>query len=196
MAITAIILAAGFGRRMNGNKLTRLVNGKELIEYVLETVSEIPVLDRLIVTNDPKIRKKAESLGIRAVGNDAAADGQSTSVIKGVVSSDMESEGYLFFMGDQPLISKSTVMRILDEAKRNPGCIIVPRLQDRSGSPVLFPSRLRDELLQLTGDIGGKSIYRKHPESIRYVEAAYAYELLDADTPEDIEILERTGEFK
>ena len=194
MAITAIILAAGFGRRMNGNKLHRLVRGKEMIERVLETAASIPGLDSLVVTNDPKIREKAESLGIRAAGNEDATNGQSTSVIKGVLAADAESSGYLFLMGDQPFISHSTVMRIIDEAMDNPGFIIIPKSGDRTGSPVLFPSKFRDELLSLKGDTGGKSIYRKHPESIRFVEVVSELELLDADTPEDIEILERTGE--
>jgi molybdenum cofactor cytidylyltransferase len=194
MAITAIILAAGFGRRMNGNKLHRLVRGKEMIERVLETAASLPGLDSLVVTNDPKIREKAESLGIRAAGNEDATNGQSTSVIKGVLAAGAESSGYLFLMGDQPFISHSTVMRIIDEAMDNPGFIIIPKSGDRTGSPVLFPSEFRDELLSLTGDTGGKSIYRKHPESIRFVEVGSELELLDADTPEDIEILERTGE--
>lgn len=194
MAITAIILAAGFGRRMAGDKLHRLVQGKEMIERVLETVASVPLIDALVVTNDELIIRKAESLGIRSVGNENAKDGQSTSVIKGVLASDADSQGYLFVMGDQPFISKPTVLRIIDEALSHPGCIIVPRFGDRTGSPVLFPKEFREELLSLSGDTGGRSIYRKHPESIRFVEVARETELLDADTPEDIEILERTGE--
>ncbi|MBP1919228.1 nucleotidyltransferase family protein [Youngiibacter multivorans] len=194
MAITAIILAAGYGRRMNGNKLHRLVRGKEMIERVLETVAALPEVDALVVTNDRKIKEKAESLGIRAAENKDAIDGQSTSVISGVLSADSKSSGYLFFMGDQPFISQSTVMRIIDEGMNNPGCIIIPKSGDRTGSPVLFPSEFKDELLSLTGDTGGKSVYRKYPESLRFVEVVSELELLDADTPEDIEILERTGE--
>lgn len=194
MAITAIILAAGFGRRMNGDKLHRLVHGKEMIDRVLETVASVPSIDALVVTNDEQIRKKAEPLGIRAVGNDNAKGGQSTSVIKGVLASDAGSQGYLFVMGDQPFISNTTIIMIIDEALFHPGCIIVPRSGERTGSPVLFPSDFREELLSLSGDTGGRSIYRKHPESIRFVEVARETELLDADTPEDIEILERTGE--
>lgn len=194
MAITAIILAAGLGRRMAGDKLHKIIHGKEMIGRVLETVASVPLIDALVVTNDELIAKKAEHLGIRSVGNENAKDGQSTSVIKGILASDAGTEGYLFIMGDQPFISKPTVMRIIDEALSHPGCIIVPRSKDRTGSPVLFPVDFREELLSLSGDTGGRSIYRKHPDSIRFVEVAREIELLDADTPEDIEILERTGE--
>jgi len=179
---------------MNGDKLHRLVQGKEMIEWVLEAVASVPGIDALVVTNDGLIAIRAEALGIGPVGNEDASDAQSTSGIKGILASDAISEGYLFIMGDQPFISKSTVNRIICEAASNPGCIIVPRSGDRTGSPVFFPIDFREELLSLSGDTGGRSIYRKHPDSVRFVEVAREIELLDADTPEDIEILERTGE--
>jgi CTP:molybdopterin cytidylyltransferase MocA len=51
------------------------------------------------------------------------------------------------------------------------------------GQPVIFPARLRPDLLALTGDAGGREILRR--EKVRLVPLPGRRALTDLDTPED-----------
>jgi CTP:molybdopterin cytidylyltransferase MocA len=53
----------------------------------------------------------------------------------------------------------------------------------RPGQPVIFPARLRPELLVVTGDAGGRDILRR--EAVRLVPLPGRRALTDLDTPED-----------
>jgi CTP:molybdopterin cytidylyltransferase MocA len=51
------------------------------------------------------------------------------------------------------------------------------------GQPVVFPARLRPDLLALTGDAGGRDILRR--EEVMLVPLPGRRALTDLDTPED-----------
>jgi molybdenum cofactor cytidylyltransferase len=189
MGISVIILAAGLGRRMKGDKLHLELDGISLIDRVLSTVSRIGNLERIVVTNDQRIASKAASLGIIPVKNPDAPLGQSTSIHKGILSAREDTEGYLFVMGDQPFLTTGTLNRIVGAYKSSPTSIIVPVYGKDTGSPVLFPATLKDELLSLEGDNGGRQVLKAHGDLIRKVQIPSPDELMDVDTPEDYDRL-------
>ena len=191
MNVTAIILAAGLGRRMNGDKLHLKLNEKEIIDTVLSTVASVDFNEMIVVTNDTAIIAKAKLLKITPVPNLEAPAGQSTSIVKGVLASDKSASGYLFIMGDQPLLSKDTIEVILKAFKESPTSIILPIYGEKPGSPVLFPSTLKNELLSLEGDFGGKVVIRSHPKLVRKVSISSHQELFDVDTKEDYEAIKK-----
>lgn len=65
------------------------------------------------------------------------------------------------------------------------GRIVVPRVQGRNGSPVLFSKTFQKELTQLRGEEGGRPIIRRHPEAVVYYELDDDQMFLDIDTAED-----------
>jgi len=194
MNVTAIILAAGLSRRMNGDKLHLKLNGIELIDTVLSTVVSVDFNEKIVVANDPAIIAKAKLLKLIPVTNIEAPIGQSTSIIKGVLASGTDTSGYLFIMGDQPLLSKDTIELILKAFKESPTSIILPMYGEKPGSPVLFPSTFKNELLSLEGDFGGKVVMKKHPELIKRVTIPFHHELFDVDTKEDYEAIRKIFE--
>lgn len=196
MNVTAIILAAGLGRRMNGDKLHLKLNGKEIIDTVLSTVSSVDFKETIIVTNDPAIITKVKRLNLTPVPNADAPAGQSTSIVKGVLASLNNTSGYLFIMGDQPLLSKDTLEVILKAFNASPASIILPMYGEKPGSPVLFPSTLKNELLSLEGDFGGKVVMTNHPELIKKVSISFPQELFDVDTKEDYEAIKKIFQKK
>jgi len=191
MNITAIILAAGLSRRMNGDKLHLKLNGIEIIDTVLSTVASVDFNEKIVVTNDPVIEVKANFLNLNPVPNLEAPIGQSTSIVKGILASDKSASGYLFIMGDQPLLSKDSIEVILKAFKESPTSIILPIYGEKPGSPVLFPSTLKNELLSLEGDFGGKVVIRSHPELVKKVSISSHQELFDVDTKEDYEAIKK-----
>jgi molybdenum cofactor cytidylyltransferase len=66
--------------------------------------------------------------------------------------------------------------------------IVAPQVQGQRSNPVLFDRLTFPDLLALTGDVGGRAIFSKHPVTTLpwYDESL----LLDVDTPEDYERLE------
>ena len=196
MNVTAIILAAGLGRRMNGDKLHLKLNKKEIIDTVLSTVASVDFKEKIVVTNDPVIIAKAKLLNFIPVLNIDAPAGQGTSIIKGVLASDQTASGYLFIMGDQPLLSKDTIEIILKAFKESPTSIILPMYGEKPGSPALFPSTLKQELLSLDGDFGGKVVMKNHPELVKKVSISSPQELFDVDTKEDYEAIKKIFQKK
>lgn len=196
MNVTAIILAAGLARRMNGDKLHLKLNKKEIIDTVLSTVASVDFKEKIVVTNDPVIIAKAKLLNFIPVLNIDAPAGQGTSIIKGVLASDQTASGYLFIMGDQPLLSKDTIEIILKAFKESPTSIILPMYGEKPGSPALFPSTLKQELLSLDGDFGGKVVMKNHPELVKKVSISSPQELFDVDTKEDYEAIKKIFQKK
>ncbi|MNP49295.1 MobA-like NTP transferase domain protein [compost metagenome] len=96
----------------------------------------------------------------------------------------------MFFTGDQPLLSKLTIKKMIDAFKNNPQNIVVPRYKERNGSPVIFSSIFIDELKALRGDKGGREVIKRNKDSLIFVEVENEYELMDIDTWEDYEKLQ------
>ena len=59
-------------------------------------------------------------------------------------------------------------------------------------NPKIFSSRYRDELMNLSGDTGGRQIIASHSDDLLLVEAADEIETIDIDTNETLELQRRT----
>ena len=101
--ISAIIMASGFSRRMGENKLLMKYNNKFLIQYTLDTISKCNFEDKVVVTQYEKVKEIGENLNFKVVINEHSNKGQSESIKLGIKNC-KESEGYMFFVGDQPLL--------------------------------------------------------------------------------------------
>jgi len=65
------------------------------------------------------------------------------------------------------------------------GGIIVPSFQGRQGHPVILHRRYKKELLNLKGDVGGKSILERHPQEVRAIRVKSIGVVTDVDTWQD-----------
>ena len=91
----------------------------------------------------------------------------------------------MFFNGDMPWLKSDTIEKLLEYA--DAAHIVVPRYGSRPGQPVYFPAAFKAELLALTGDHGGRSIIRNHPDRVCYVPIDNIRQGVDVDTPEGYE---------
>ena len=182
--INAIILAAGYSKRMGENKLSLNLDGQSIIEHVMDSVLSYNFNDIVLIGRDENVLKLSQKRGIKTIFNNRAIYGQSESIKLGIINS-CDADGYMFFTGDQPFIDTDTI-RLLNYAfDKYKHSIIVPTFDSRRGSPVIFPKRFRDELLCLQGDTGGRIIIDKYKNDVRFVELNNQLPLLDIDTPED-----------
>ena len=53
----------------------------------------------------------------------------------------------------------------------------------KTGNPCIFSREYYQELMEITGDKGGKQIINRHPEDVMYFKIEDARELQDIDIP-------------
>ena len=184
--ISAIIMASGFSSRMGENKLLMKYNDKFLIEYTLDTISKCNFKDRVIVTQYKAIKEIGDKLNFKVVINQQPNKGQSESIKLGIKNC-KESEGYMFFVGDQPLLSKDDIEKLIEVFNEDTNYIVIPKYKEYCGNPVIYPKKYKEDILNLEGDKGGKSII-KSSTKIKYVNVC-KNTLFDIDNIDDFKNL-------
>jgi molybdenum cofactor cytidylyltransferase len=188
--ICGIILAAGEGKRMGKVKLTLPLGDKQLIEWVLQAVKLAPLDKYFLVVRpeDKEMIKIGESWGAEIVLNPEYRSGMSSSIRKALyqISSELV-EGIFILLGDQPLINPSLLYKMLRAFTPGKKEMIVPFYKDRQGNPVFFDGYWKDELMKLSGDVGGRVLIKAHPERIKRFKISDESILLDIDREEDYE---------
>ncbi|WP_313341646.1 selenium-dependent molybdenum cofactor biosynthesis protein YqeB [Sedimentibacter sp.] len=196
MSVSAIVLAAGLSRRMNQNKLLMKLDGIEIYKYILNTIKECKDFfnEIIVVGKDSEVLYYAESLGFKAKSNNNSHLGQSTSIIISLKNL-KPADGYMFFVSDQPYIKKETIKKLYDAFNENKDKIIIPSYNGIKGNPPIFPHRFKEELLRLSGDVGGKDVIKKHLKEIVKVNIHTEKEHIDIDTMDDYKKQINRGDF-
>lgn len=184
-----VILAAGRGRRFGGDKLSCMIHGKPVYRYMLEKAAAFSGVEKRIVTGSAAIMEEACSMGIRPVENSEPDRGISWSLqlgLQSVLEASPHIQGIMFCVCDQPGLGISTLQKIWNKAVVKPGWIICAGRDGQPGNPVFWPREYFQELMELTGDAGGRTVLARHPERTIVIETAVP-ELRDIDRKEDIE---------
>lgn len=170
--IACILLASGFGRRFGSNKLLYEIDGIPMYQYaldMLDTVSQQTIdgqrIQVIVVSQYPRIEQHAQKLGMQTVHNVDAAEGIAASVRHGVRAA-RQADWLAFFTADQPDLRAETVRDFLMRAIHNGKPFASVASEGQPGNPTLFSSVWREQLLQLSGDTGGRKIMKQHPEDI------------------------------
>ena len=198
--VAAIVLAAGAGTRFGGPKQVALWQGRPLIHHVLDAVAASQVDEIVVVVgaHAARVRQAVRAwqqqhplVRLRVVLNREWAKGQSTSVKVGLRAAGAVSAA-LFPLADQPLVSASLLNMLIATHRRTLAGIVRPRYAGQPGAPVLFDHALFGELMELTGDTGGRAVVQTHAREVVYVDWEDARAGWDVDTRQDL--LDSTGE--
>ncbi len=195
----AIILAAGSSSRMGAgrHKLLLPLHGRPVLAHVLDAVlasQARPVV--LVLGHQPEqvrthIATYATNPNLHIVENPDYLQGMSTSLRLGIQT--LPSDGYtkntgesidsaLVLLGDQPLITAQHIDKLIATYRTTGKRIIAPTYEGKRGNPILFDSSLFPELLEVTGDEGGRSVLEWHREEIATVEIGNPLANIDVDT--------------
>lgn len=179
MKIGCIVLASGESVRFGSNKLLADFCGKPLLTHLLDALPA--ELYTIVVARDAAVQSLVRKCGFPCVL-------QSLPAVRDTIRFGLVqlrgTDGCLFCVGDQPLLRRSTIRAMLDAFTQNPKHIVRAAFQGREGNPVLFPAALYGELASLREDEAGVTVIRRHPSRVHTVEATFAQELDDVDTPE------------
>ncbi|MBI5565535.1 MAG: putative selenium-dependent hydroxylase accessory protein YqeC [Chloroflexi bacterium] len=188
-ATAGVILAAGASTRMGQPKPLLIWRGEPFIRHVARTALAAGLSPVVIVTgaHDSAIRAAVSDLPVQVIHNAEWAAGQSTSVRAGLNVLPPDIGSAMFLLADQPHIPIELVKTLIDQHAQALAPIVAPLIEDRRGNPVLFDRSTFDALSSLSGDVGGRAVFSKHP--VTYVPWHDARLLLDVDTPEDYQRL-------
>jgi molybdenum cofactor cytidylyltransferase len=190
--ISAVVLAAGRAQRLGEEKLLLPLRGKPVLQWVLESALASDLDEIVCVTRELASARRQLNLSDERLfwlTNYAADRGQSTSVISGLWATNPKSEGVMFLVGDQPLIRKELINSLIEKFRTGWAWIVAPSFNREPRNPVLFRRNLFPELLQLSGDRGGRVLIEKHRNKTALVEWKDETPFLDIDVHEDYERL-------
>lgn len=184
-----IILAAGASTRMKRPKPLLMWRGEPFIWQVARTALNAGLSPVVIVAGEhtSEIRNVVADLPVAVIHNPDWEAGQSTSLRCGLQALPDTIGSAVFLLADQPHTPIELVKALSDQHAQSLFPIVAPMIAGRRGNPVLFDRVTFTDLLALTGDVGGRAVFVKHP--IAYVPWHDANLLLDVDTPEDYQRL-------
>jgi molybdenum cofactor cytidylyltransferase len=193
--IAGVILAAGMSKRLGSTKQLLKLDGKYLIERIVEAATNSNLTEIYLVLGwqHERILDKLPHLKntkkIKILFNPSFTTGMSSSVKCGLTAAKEKYDHVMFFVADQPFISSNLINHLIEEYIQSSKQICIPVCQEKSGNPALFNASYFDKLLQISGDKGGRNIIAGNPKEVLRVSIENPEELFDIDTMEDVESL-------
>ena len=186
-SVAALLMAAGSSRRMGvRNKLLLPWRGRPLVAAVADALIAggcDPVVAVLGHQRDA-VAAALAARAVRLVHNPDHASGLAGSIAAGVAALPLDAGGYLIALGDMPELQPRTVVALRRAfAAAGPAAIVVPVAGGRRGNPVLFSHQHAAELRELAGDVGARTLLRRHEDLVVEVELEDEGVLFDLDTP-------------
>lgn len=186
----AIILAAGLSLRMgNINKLLIPVDGIAMIRRSVEAYIEACDGKITVVTGNERAKVEAalHGLDVEFVFNPEFEQGQKTSVATGLAAA-APAQDTLIGLGDQPFLTSTHLLWLLEQHRANTSCKITVPVQDGiRGNPLIIPSELKPRLLADRHNPGCHAFTRDNPDLVHMVATRTDAFFRDLDTPEDID---------
>src|SRR5215831_9350510 len=193
---SAIILAAGSSIRMGTAKQLLRLDGRPLLQHVLDNVRACDVGEIILVlgASAEVIRGEIEVHNARIVMNENYREGMGTSLKTGLSAVNPDAEAALIILADQPFVRPQTINRLISEHVRSKAQIVIPLYRGFRGNPVLLDRTVFPEVMALGGDIGCRAIFGGHLEGIVKVPVDDVGILLDIDRQSDFEALRSVGD--
>ncbi|MBL8103161.1 MAG: putative selenium-dependent hydroxylase accessory protein YqeC [Anaerolineales bacterium] len=185
-----IILAAGQATRYGSPKQLLEWKGRPFVRCVAETALQAGLWPVVVVTgfHSTEVESCLKDLPVEIIHNPEYMQGQSTSIKTGIAAMPQKVGSALFLLADQPQIPGDVIRALMETHTKELHPIIAPLvLEERRANPVLFDRVTFPELMQLTGDIGGRAIFSKY--KVEYIPWHDDILLLDVDKPEDYQKL-------
>jgi molybdenum cofactor cytidylyltransferase len=189
----AIVLAAGLGGRFGGGKLLAQLDGRPLLQHVLDTVAEADLAPVVVVLgHQGSVLETAISWrGEERVRNPAPERGLASSLQVGLAAIEErspETARILVLLGDQPRVRVGQLRVLLAQPPDAERPILVPRYVDgEPGNPVLLEGAAWPLAATLSGDRGMAQLFAARPELVRHIDLPGTNP--DVDTPADLERL-------
>jgi CTP:molybdopterin cytidylyltransferase MocA/SAM-dependent methyltransferase len=186
--ITAVVLAAGAGSRFGGGKLLAPVEGRPILQHVLDRLAASDLDDVIVVLGEDAstIEGAIDWRNERRVRNTDPSRGLSSSLQVGLRAVGAEVDAAMIVLGDQPLVPPRAVRALLDAEVDDARPVVVPVYGDDAGrNPVLLGRAAFSLAGEATGDRGLGPLLADHPELVRQIPIRVEGGNPDVDTRAD-----------
>ena len=187
--ISAIVLAAGRSTRMGRNKLILPLDGKPVLQRVLDALKHSKVDETVVVLGGgaDEVRRSVDLEGTKVVVNRRYSEGMSASIKAGLARMDRSADAAIIVLGDQPFLSAAVVDSLIKAFLTEGAPVVLPVYMGKRRNPVLFARSVFPEIMRIRGDRGAKSVVESHGDNILEVKVEDAGVAMDVDTPSDYE---------
>jgi len=187
--ISAIVLAAGESKRMGQTKQLLDLEGKAMLQRVLDNLCRSQVDEVILVLGHEadRILQTVDTHKVKVVINKNYRRGMITSIEQGLKNLNDEVEAFFIVLADQPRVGPEVFNRLIAEFRRvtPQKNIVLPTFRGRGGHPALFSAKYQKEAFRIKGDVGLRQILQEHPDDILAVEMDTDSIFQDIDTPDD-----------
>ena len=175
---------------MGRPKQLLLYNDKTLLQHTVQAALAsgsqpiVVVLGAEAETVQNEISRK----NVHVVVNAEWKEGMASSIrcsTKAYIKINPAAEGVILMVCDQPFVSAALINNLIAAYEKTARPVVTCGYDATFGPPVFFHHTLFDELLQLKGDIGARSVVRQHADSVEVI--PFPEGTFDVDTEADYE---------
>jgi molybdenum cofactor cytidylyltransferase len=189
--VAAVVLAAGFGRRFGSQKLVAPLEGRPILQHVLDRLAEADIPNPIVVV-PPDASALDGSIAWRdaqRVANPEPGRGLSSSLREGwaaALARTPRPDAVIIALGDQPRVS-ADLLRSLRAAPLDASRpFVVPRYAaGGGGNPVRVEASATALVEEVAGDRGLGPLIAARPDLVRLL--AVKGENPDVDTAADLD---------
>jgi molybdenum cofactor cytidylyltransferase len=196
--IVAIVPAAGKSLRMGTSKLLLPLGDRCVIEHVLSALTNSRV-DRTIVVVPPaasELVSLVHRFPVELVRLATHTPDMRSSVVHGLEFAEQhggsaEPTAFLVALADQPTLSPRVVNHLIDRSRVVNKSILIPTYRGKRGHPVLFSWSFGPQVRAIPADRGLNWLIAQRNDEVEEFPVDDPGLLVDLDTPEDYERLQR-----
>ena len=190
--ISAIILAAGEGKRIGSTKALLNWGNENLINYQINSLSHESITEKIVVvgSESEKVKKAILRNEIKIAENNDYLSGKTTSIKKGISYIGNDQNDILLIAVDQPrtedLVNKVVNFHITTPLDKK---ISMPYKEGHGGHPIIFSNLFLDDLSKIKEEsFGIREIIKNNSESIIRFKTTDFSSNIDINTSEDYEL--------
>ena len=188
--ISAVVLAAGLSRRMGRSKPLLELNGRTVIEHVLERVRAVEEISSIIVVTGhagERVAAVVRAQPVEIVYNTNYEKGEMLSSVQaGLRALPDGVDAIMIVLCDQPLISPGTMSALAQAWSQRRPRVLLPRFEGKHGHPIVLGAEGIGEILALPMDATLKDYTSRQVRSTIELDVDDPEILRDLDTPQDL----------
>ena len=186
-----ILLAAGFSRRFGlADKLLQRLPDGQIIAIVSakNLINALPISFAVVRPENKKLARLLKNTGLEVIfchEHDQEMADSLVTAIQASGNSASAKDGFIIALADMPYIQAATISAVA--AKVSAGAsIVIPTYQNQRGHPIGFAAKFRNDLENLQGDEGARSIIKRYQNEVALLACDDAGILQDIDTAADL----------
>jgi molybdenum cofactor cytidylyltransferase len=188
--VSAILLAAGESRRMQGDFKPLLKWGSRTVIAACVDNLRRSRVDEIVVVlghRESEIRARLAGAGVQFAINPDYKRGMLSSVKAGFPLISPRADGVLIALVDQPMVGPEVINPLVISFGDYDKKISVPTYQGKHGHPIIVSREFEDEIMQLDENSpeGLRTLLDQHRHEIQEVPVDSPAILEDIDSPED-----------